>query len=84
MKQIPIKNILLLQKLDSFATNLYQMPHSFEALPKPDLTFATLKTLMADNSFVGYPEQKSISFRSFFSMEWENISSNTRSGISIP
>jgi len=56
MKQIPIKNILLLQKLDSFATNLYQMPHSFEALPKPDLTFATLKTLMADNSFVGYPK----------------------------
>ena len=57
MKQIPIKNIKLLRKLDSFATNLYRLPHTFEALPKPDLTFATLKTLMADGSFVGYPKQ---------------------------
>ena len=55
MKQIPIKNIKVLRKLDSFATNLYRMPHTFRALPKPDLTFATLKTLMADDNFVGYP-----------------------------
>ncbi len=47
----------MLQKLDSFATVLLQMPHSFRALPKPDATFATLKTLMADESFVGYPKQ---------------------------
>ena len=47
-------NIKMLQKLDSFATVLLQMPHSFRALPKPDATFATLKTLMADESFVGY------------------------------
>ena len=57
MKQIPIKNIKLLRKLDSFATNLYRLPHTFEALPKPDLKFATLKTLMADANFVGYPKQ---------------------------
>ena len=57
MKQIPIKNIKMLQKLDSFATILYNMPHTFRAKPKPDTTFATLKTLMADDTFVGYPRQ---------------------------
>ena len=57
MKQIPIKNIKMLQKLDSFATILYNMPHTFSAKPKPDTTFATLKTLMADDTFVGYPRQ---------------------------
>lgn len=56
MKQIPLKNINLLRKLDSLATTLYRMPHTFEALPKPDIRFATLKTLMADDSFVGYPK----------------------------
>ncbi len=56
MKQIPIKNIELLKRLDSFASILYQLPHTFRALPKPDLTFATLKTLMADDKFVGYPK----------------------------
>ena len=56
MKQIPIKNIELLKRLDSFATILYQLPHSFRSLPKPDITFATLKTLMADANFVGYPK----------------------------
>ena len=56
MKQVPIKNIELLKRLDSFASILYQMPHTFRALPKPDLTFATLKTLMADDKFVGYPK----------------------------
>ena len=57
MKQIPIKNIKMLQKLDSFATILYNMPHTFRAKPNPDTTFATLKTLMADDTFVGYPRQ---------------------------
>ncbi len=57
MKQIPIKNIKMLRKLDSFATILYNMPHTFRAKPKPDTTFATLKTLMADDTFVGYPRQ---------------------------
>ena len=57
MKQIPIKNIKLLRNLDNFAETLYKMPHTFEALPKPDLSFATLKTLMADAKFVGYPKQ---------------------------
>ena len=52
MKQIPIKNIELLKRLDSFATILYQLPHTFRSLPKPDITFATLKTLMADANFV--------------------------------
>jgi len=56
MKQIPIKNIELLKRLDSFATILYQLPHTFRSLPKPDITFATLKTLMADANFVGYPK----------------------------
>jgi len=56
MKQVPIKNIELLKRLDSFASILYQLPHTFRALPKPDLTFATLKTLMADDKFVGYPK----------------------------
>lgn len=56
MKQIPIKNINLLNKLDSFATILLKMPHSFEALPKADLTFKKLKEHMADGTFVGYPK----------------------------
>jgi|TARA_R110000851_G_scaffold174631_5_gene320804 hypothetical protein len=55
MKQVPIKNIKLLQKLDSFATSLIQMPHTWVSEPKADLTFATLKGHMADASFVGYP-----------------------------
>lgn len=56
MKQIPIKNIKMLQKLDSFATVLLQMPHSWRSEPKADLTFATLKEHMADADFVGYPK----------------------------
>jgi len=56
MKQIPIKNIKILQKLDSFATILIQMPHTWQAQPKADLTFKTLKVHMADASFVGYPK----------------------------
>ena len=57
MKQVPIKNIMLLKKLDSFATILYQMPHTFRALPEADLTFKKLKEYMADAKFVGYPKE---------------------------
>jgi hypothetical protein len=56
MKQVPIKNIKMLQKLDSFATILLQMPHSWVSEPKANLTFAKLKEHMADASFVGYPK----------------------------
>ena len=35
---------------------LLAMPHSFEALPKADLTFKKLKEHMADKDFVGYPK----------------------------
>lgn len=55
MKQVPIKNINLLGRLDSMAEMLLKMPHTFRALPKADLTFKTLKTHMADASFSGYP-----------------------------
>ena len=47
MKQIPIKNVKLLARLDNFATQLLKMPHTFRALPQPDLTFKKLKEHMA-------------------------------------
>lgn len=55
MKQIPIKNVKLLARLDNFATQLLKMPHTFRALPQPDLTFKKLKEHMADNTFNGWP-----------------------------
>ena len=56
IKQIPIKNVKILSRLDKFAEELRRMPHSFRALPKADLTFKKLKEHMADADFVGYPK----------------------------
>ena len=57
MKQIPIKNIRFLDKLDMLAQSLYKYPHTHEGLPKPDLTYNTLRTYQADGDFVGYPKE---------------------------
>ena len=57
MKQIPIKNISFLRRLDALAESLYKYPHSAVGLPKPDLTFATLREYQNDENFVGYPKE---------------------------
>jgi len=57
MKQIPIKNIAFLRRLDALAESLYRYPHTAEGLPKPDLTYATLREYQTDDSFVGYPKE---------------------------
>lgn len=57
MKQIPIKNINFLRRLDALAEGLYRYPHTAEGLPKPDLTYATLKQYQTDEAFVGYPKE---------------------------
>ena len=57
MKQIPIKNIAFLRRLDGLAESLYRYPHSAEGLPKPDLTYATLRQYQTDENFVGYPKE---------------------------
>ena len=56
MKLIPIKNIAVLTKLDKFAEFLLRQPHTYKSLPQPDLTFARLKTLMADGTYKGFPD----------------------------
>lgn len=57
MKQIPIKNIAFLKRLDVLAESLYRYPHTAEGLPKPDLSYATLREYQTDDSFVGYPKE---------------------------
>ena len=55
MKQIPIKNIALLKRLDYLAQSLYRYPHTWEGLPKQDLSYSTLRSYQKDDDFVGYP-----------------------------
>ena len=56
MKLIPIKNIAMLNKLDKFAQFILSYPHTYKSLPQPNLTFARLKTLMADSNYKGFPD----------------------------
>jgi hypothetical protein len=57
MKNIPIKNIRFLERLDKLAESLYKYPHSWTGLPKPDLKYSTLRAYQADDDFVGYPKE---------------------------
>jgi len=57
MKQIPIKNIAFLKRLDYLAESLYKYPHTWEGLPKQDLKYSTLRTYQKDDDFVGYPKE---------------------------
>ena len=57
MKQIPIKNIAFLKRLDVLAESLYRYPHTARGLPKPDLSYAKLREYQTDDSFVGYPKE---------------------------
>ena len=58
MKQIPIKNIPFLDRLDAFAQALYKHPHTFTSGPRnPDLTFNKLREYQNDATFVGYPKE---------------------------
>ncbi len=57
MKQIPIKNIAFLKRLDALAEGLYRYPHTAVGLPKPDLSYATLREYQKDETFVGYPKE---------------------------
>ena len=57
MKQIPIKNLQFLKRLDVLAESLYRYPHTARGLPKPDLTYATLRQYQNDETFVGYPKE---------------------------
>ena len=57
MKNIPIKNIKFLERLDKLAESLYQYPHTWEGLPKPDLRYSTLRAYQADADFTGVPKE---------------------------
>ena len=56
MKEIQINNISVLRHLDQLAVQVMKMPHTFSKHPKPNVTFARLKELMADDSYEGYPD----------------------------
>ena len=56
MKEIQITNIGVLKHLDDLALQVMKMPHTFSKHPKPNVTFARLKEIMADDSYEGYPD----------------------------
>lgn len=56
MKEIQINNISVLRHLDQLALQVMKMPHTFSKHPKPNVTFARLKEIMADDSYEGYPD----------------------------
>tara|TARA_Y100001951_G_C11206451_1_gene220314 strand:- start:47 stop:718 length:672 start_codon:yes stop_codon:yes gene_type:complete len=58
MKQIPIKNLAMLTRLDAMAQSLYRFPHTFTSGPRnPDVSYAKLRTYMANADFVGFPKE---------------------------
>jgi len=56
MKEIKIANANVLTRLDQFARVLMLNPHTTSPHPRPNLKFARLKELMADESYKGYPD----------------------------
>lgn len=56
MKAIPIKNHQIIQRLDLIAEDMYRLPHKYKLHPLPETDVATLRTLMADEDFNGFPK----------------------------
>ena len=56
MKQIPIKEHQIIQRLDLLAQDFYKLPHRWTYKPLPRTTAADLREKMADESDNGYPK----------------------------
>lgn len=55
IRQIPIKNLQVIQRLDLIAQDFLKLPHHWKNSPLPDISIAKLRELQADENFNGFP-----------------------------